>query len=39
MFIEKTTNQAREISPVPDLLFRELDYNLIDAVCVFALCY
>ena len=39
MFIEKTTKQAREISPVPDLLFCELDYNLIDGVCVFALRY
>lgn len=30
--------QAREISPVPALLFCELDYDLIDAVRVLALC-
>ena len=31
--------QAREVSPVPALLFCELDYDLIDTVRVFALRY
>ena len=31
--------QAREVSPVPALLFCELDYDLIDTIRVFALRY
>ena len=31
--------QAREVSLVPALLFREFDYDLIDTVRIFVLCY